>query len=46
MYLLVSTRSDLALIGTLIEQANMRARLVSERSIMIDSFVIYELQPA
>jgi release factor glutamine methyltransferase len=45
MYLLVSTRSDLALIGTLIKQASMRERLVSERSILIDSFVIYELQP-
>lgn len=45
MYLLVSTRSDLALIGTLIKQARMKERLVSERSILIDSFVIYELQP-
>jgi release factor glutamine methyltransferase len=44
MYVLFSVRIDLALMGALIEQARFRSRLISERSILIDSFVIYELE--
>jgi release factor glutamine methyltransferase len=44
MYLLVSGRVDLAPLRLLIEQAQFRFRLAGERSIVIDSFVIYELE--
>jgi len=44
MYVLFSARSDLGLLSALMQQANFRSRVVSERSIMIDTFVIYELQ--
>ncbi len=43
MYLLVSTDSDLTLLGRLIREAGFDARLVHERSIWIESFLIYEL---
>jgi methylase of polypeptide subunit release factors len=46
MYLLLSARADVPLIGALVEHARMTMRLVSERSIMIDSFVVYELRAA
>ena len=45
MYALFSTRADVGFLRTLMEQAGFSSRLVSERSIMIDTFVIYELQP-
>jgi methylase of polypeptide subunit release factors len=44
MYALFSTRADIGFLRTLMEQAGFSSRLVSERSIMIDTFVIYELQ--
>jgi len=44
MYVLFSSRADLTLLGSMIERAQLRARRVSERSIVIDSFVVYELQ--
>ena len=44
MYVLSSARADVGLLRALMEQANFRAHLVSERSILIDTFVIYELQ--
>jgi methylase of polypeptide subunit release factors len=46
MYVLFSTRVDLALMGALIEQAKFRSRRIASRSILIDTFVIYELEPA
>ncbi len=45
MYLLISSESDFGLLGSLIERAGFRARLVQERSILIESMVIYELRP-
>jgi methylase of polypeptide subunit release factors len=44
MYVLFSSKADLTLLGSMIERAQLRARPVSERSIVIDSFVVYELQ--
>jgi hypothetical protein len=44
VYVLFSSQTDLALLRSLIERAQLRARPVSERSIVIDSFVVYELQ--
>jgi methylase of polypeptide subunit release factors len=44
LYLLVSSDSDLDLFGTLIMRARFRARLVAERSIFIESLIIYELR--
>ena len=46
MFLLVSAHADLAFLGTLMRRANFRWRLVSERSILIDTFQIYELSAA
>ena len=45
MYLLISSESDFDLLGSLIERAGFRARPVQERSILIESMVIYELRP-
>jgi release factor glutamine methyltransferase len=46
IYVLFSTRVDLGFLRTLMEQAGLRSRLASERSILIDTFVIYELEAA
>jgi release factor glutamine methyltransferase len=43
VYIMVSSDSDLDLFGTLIDQAGFRARLAHERSIFIESLIIYEL---
>jgi len=44
LYILVSSDSDLNLISALIGGARFQARLVAERSIFIESFIIYELR--
>src|ERR1700724_8906 len=44
VYLLVSSDSDLDLLGALIARARFQARLVAERSIFIESLIIYELR--
>jgi methylase of polypeptide subunit release factors len=44
LYLLLSSDSDLDYLGALIEKARFRARQVDERSIFIESLIIYELQ--
>jgi 23S rRNA G2069 N7-methylase RlmK/C1962 C5-methylase RlmI len=44
MYVLFSTESDLDLLGNLISRAGFAARLVAERSILIESMIIYELR--
>lgn len=43
VYLLLSSDSDLGRLGVLIAEAGFQARLVDERSILIESFVLYEL---
>ena len=43
-YLLLSSDSDLGLIGALIEQAGFRARLVGRKSLLIESLVLFELR--
>ncbi|EJW13732.1 N5-glutamine methyltransferase, HemK family protein [Rhodovulum sp. PH10] len=45
MYVLFSSDSDLHLLGTMIETAGFDARLVGERSIGFEAFVLYELRP-
>jgi HemK-related putative methylase len=45
-YLLLSSDSDLALLGQLIGEAGFKARLVGERSIVFESFILYELTEA
>lgn len=44
LYLLLSTDSDLGLLGNLIRDAGFVARLVAERSIFIESLILYELK--
>jgi release factor glutamine methyltransferase len=44
MYVLFSSDSDLDLLGSLINRAGFVARLVAERSILIESLIIYELR--
>jgi release factor glutamine methyltransferase len=44
LYVLFSTDSDLDLLGNLIRHAGFGARLVAERSIFIESLIIYELR--
>jgi release factor glutamine methyltransferase len=45
MYVLLSSDSDLELFDRLIDRAGFRARVVKERSILIESLLIYELRP-
>jgi methylase of polypeptide subunit release factors len=45
VYILLSSDSDLDLFGALIAQAGFAARLVAERSVVIETLLIYELQP-
>jgi release factor glutamine methyltransferase len=45
-YVMLSSDSDLNLFGMLMERAGFRSRLVHEHSILIESFVLYELQAA
>jgi methylase of polypeptide subunit release factors len=42
-YLLLSSDSDLDTFGRMIEEAGFSARLVNQRSIVIEKFIIYEL---
>jgi release factor glutamine methyltransferase len=44
MYLLLSSDSDLELLGELIHLAHFSARLISQQSIFIEDFVLYELR--
>ena len=44
MYVLLSSDSDLAQMGSLIDRANFSARIVAKRSILIESFMLFELQ--
>jgi release factor glutamine methyltransferase len=44
LYVMVSSDSDLDLFGSLIDRAGFQAHLVAERSILIESFIIYALQ--
>jgi release factor glutamine methyltransferase len=43
LYVMVSSDSDLDLLGKLIDKARFRAKLAHEYSIFIESFIIYEL---
>ena len=44
MYVMVSSDSDLDLLGRLIHRAGFRARLAYERSFYIESMILYELR--
>jgi len=44
MYVLFSSDSDLDLLGRLISRAGFVSRLVAERSILIESMILYELR--
>lgn len=44
LYVMVSSDSDLDLFGRLIDEAGFRARLVYERSLYIESMILYELR--
>ena len=43
MYLLLSTNSDLGMLGNHIKRAGFAGRLVAEHSIFIESFLLYKL---
>jgi release factor glutamine methyltransferase len=43
LFVMVSSDTDLDLFGKLIDRAGFRAQLAHERSILIESFIIYEL---
>jgi release factor glutamine methyltransferase len=45
-YVLLSSDSDLEYLGGLMERARLRSRVVDERSILFESFILYELRPA
>jgi release factor glutamine methyltransferase len=44
VYILLSSDSDLDLMGTLMTRARFRARRAAERSLLVESFIIYSLQ--
>lgn len=43
MYLLLSSDSDLDLFAALTRQAGFSSRLLAERSIVVESFLLFEL---
>jgi release factor glutamine methyltransferase len=43
-YILLSSDSDLALVGAAVEKAGFDVRLVAQKSILIESFLVYELR--
>jgi release factor glutamine methyltransferase len=43
-YVLLSSDSDIGYFGRLVESAGFRWRIAAERSIVIESFIIYELR--
>ena len=43
VYVLLSSDSDLGLLGRLIGEAGFRSKLVGERSIVFESFILFEL---
>jgi release factor glutamine methyltransferase len=45
VYILLSSDSGLSLFSTLIARAQFQARVIAERLILIESLIIYELQP-
>jgi release factor glutamine methyltransferase len=45
MYILLSSQCDIDRFGVMIQRAGFRPRQVLEHSIVIDSFLIYELRP-
>jgi release factor glutamine methyltransferase len=45
MYVLFSSDSDLNLLGNLVSCAGFVARVVAQRSILIESIIVYELRP-
>jgi tRNA1(Val) A37 N6-methylase TrmN6 len=45
LYVILSSDSDLELLGSLMETAGFRARRVVERSLLVESLLIYELRP-
>ena len=45
-YVLLSSDSDLDYLGALMERARFRPRVVEERSIYVESFILYELRAA
>jgi release factor glutamine methyltransferase len=44
LYVLLSSDSDLNVLGDLITRAGFGAKLVAERSILVESFILYELR--
>jgi release factor glutamine methyltransferase len=44
-FILLSSDSDLRLLGVLVDKAGFTAQLVAETSILIESFILYELRP-
>jgi hypothetical protein len=46
IYVMLSSDSDLDLLGPLINEAGLGARLVYERSFYIESMILFELRPA
>ena len=45
LYVMVSSDSDLDLFAAFIAKAGLQARVVAESSILIESFIIYSLEP-
>jgi len=45
-YVLLSSDSDLEYLGAMMERARFRARVIEKRSIIFESFVMYELRAA
>jgi len=45
MYVLFSSDTDLGLMGSLIDKAGFRARVAAERSLLVESFIVFELRP-
>ena len=44
LFVLFSSDTDLGLMGALIDRAGFQARIAGERSLLVESFILYELQ--
>ncbi|HZP79213.1 MAG TPA: methyltransferase [Pseudolabrys sp.] len=46
MYLILSSHSDLELVGSIVRRAGFSAGIASQRRVLLETMIIYELRPA
>jgi methylase of polypeptide subunit release factors len=46
LYVILSSHTDLELVGTFVRQAGFSARIASQQRVLLETIIIYELRPA